>query len=123
MIQYGHHSQIRVCHRSCLDNIFFAIERKKIIQEQEHADGTPVKVGFANMANIVSERWKNIDPEYKEELERVALVGNEKYDKDTLVWKLKRIGRTMGNNEEGRMSTCCVCQCRSSFQLELAFCK
>jgi hypothetical protein len=70
MIQYGHHSQIRVFHRSCLDNIFFAIERKKIIQEQEHADGTPVKVEFANMANIVSERWKNIDPEYKEELER-----------------------------------------------------
>lgn len=49
----------------------------------------------------------------------MALVGNEKYDKDTLVWKLKRIGRTMGNNEEGRIPPAAYASADLAFNLNL----
>jgi hypothetical protein len=78
------------------DNIFFALQRKKIIQEQESKlrnDGIrsqgPIKakVGFANLANIISKRWWDIDEKYKMKLEKLARNEKERYDKDMLRWK------------------------------------
>jgi hypothetical protein len=37
-----------------------------------------VKVGFANLTNIVTERWKKVDPEYKKKLGRMAFVHKKK---------------------------------------------
>jgi hypothetical protein len=88
--------------------MFFAIERKKIIQEQESKvpdDDTrsqgPIKVnvGFANLANIVSTRWWNIDAEYKKEFEEMTRIEKEGYDKDVLRWKLKNVEESFGREE------------------------
>ena len=59
-------------------NIFFALQRKKILDEQHLSiqDGTyaiHTNVGFANLANIVAKRWKNVDPEFKADEARAFL--------------------------------------------------
>jgi hypothetical protein len=75
------------------DNIFFAIERKKILEEQERKsqeDNTQkAKVGFAGLANIVATRWRDVDAEYKKELEEMARLERNQYEKKVLEWKLK----------------------------------
>jgi hypothetical protein len=75
------------------DNIFFAIERKKILEERERKaqeDNTQMaKVGFAGLANIVATRWRDVDAEYKKELEEMAGLERKQYEKKVLEWKLK----------------------------------
>jgi hypothetical protein len=81
------------------DNIFFASERKKIIQEQEITQdqgSMKVKVGFVHLANIVSERWRNVSAEYKKKLEEMARIERQQYKRSVLAWKL--------NNAEDSMS-------------------
>jgi hypothetical protein len=63
-------------------NIFFANERKKMMEEKQMRDEPrqgetkasrkrcTVGVGFGNLARIMAERWKSIDKGYKEELQR-----------------------------------------------------
>jgi uncharacterized membrane protein len=79
--------------------LFFRNEQKKIILEQEHqadADGgsnkssrNVVSVGFSNLANIVSNRWWNISPADKEELEKQSKLEKERYMKEVAAWELK----------------------------------
>jgi hypothetical protein len=78
------------------DNLFFRDERKKIILEQERqaeADGVRASVGFANLANIVSTRWKNISPAHKEELEQQAKLEKERYMEAVAAWELEKRSR------------------------------
>jgi hypothetical protein len=81
-----------------LDNLFFRNERNKIVLEQEgKADEAQSRrkiqahVGFENLAKIVSKRWHNIDPAYKEELEKEAKLDKERYRKEMAAWKLKAL--------------------------------
>jgi hypothetical protein len=68
-------------------NLFFAIERKKILDDN-------VKVGFANLARIVSERWKNIDPAYKLELEEQARLDRIRFEEEMQQWREKKGAET-----------------------------
>jgi hypothetical protein len=77
-----------------LDNLFFRNERNKIVLEQEcKADEAHSRrkiqahVGFENLAKIVSKKWQNIDPAYKEELEKEAKLDKERYSKEMAGWK------------------------------------
>jgi hypothetical protein len=80
-------------HTFDLDNIFFAAERKKILEERERKsqeDNTQrAKVGFAGLANIVATRWRDVDAEYKKRLEEMACLERKQYQKKVLEWKLK----------------------------------
>ena len=94
-------------------NLFFRNERKKILLEQGVTEeggsnggreGRP-RVGFANLANIVSKRWKSIDPAYKEELEREAKLEKIKYKKNVTAWELNMPeGREADTDHEGEDS-------------------
>jgi hypothetical protein len=80
-------------------NIFFAIERKKIV-EQQKKDGVPLAtrrckesqahVGFANLACIISERWKNIDTAYLRELEEKAQLDKIRHKNEMHEWLAAR---------------------------------
>ena len=64
-------------------NLFFAIERQKIQNEQAN-------VGFANLARTVSERWKTIDPVYKQQLEEQARLDRIRFENEMEVWRAKK---------------------------------
>jgi hypothetical protein len=75
-------------------NMFFAIQRKKILDNQklkaqEKNDGR-ANVGFANLAFIVSEQWKNVDPTLKAELEDKAHQERIRYKHEMREWELKQ---------------------------------
>jgi hypothetical protein len=75
-------------------NMFFSIQRKKILDDQklkaqEKNDGR-ANVGFANLAFIVSEQWKNVDPTLKAELEVKAHQDRIRYKHEMREWELKQ---------------------------------
>lgn len=92
-------------------NIFFANERKKIICEQQkgqdqggkdHAAGhgtlnlktrtagrRRAHVGFAGLAQYVSQKWKTVCKSYKMELEELARLDKIRYEKEMKDWRLK----------------------------------
>ncbi|KAL3786402.1 hypothetical protein HJC23_002959 [Cyclotella cryptica] len=80
-------------------NIFFALERRKIVAKQQKEAALngytcpssqrkheQAHVGFANLARIVSERWKAIDERYKAELEEKARLDKIRYDNEMKEW-------------------------------------
>ena len=48
---------------------------------------TTPKIGFAQMARTISKRWKEIDPEEKKELERIATIGRQQYYQEVEAWR------------------------------------
>ncbi|KAL3784899.1 hypothetical protein HJC23_012502 [Cyclotella cryptica] len=80
-------------------NMFFAIERNNIIRKQQghlipdarvsSSSGIErAHVGFANLARIVSERWKTIEPNLKEALQEKARLDKIRYQREMKEWKL-----------------------------------
>ena len=75
-------------------NLFFAIQRKKILDEQQlntqdKNDGH-ANVGFANLANSVARQWKNVDPDFKAELEVKAQKDKIRYQNEMKDWKMRQ---------------------------------
>ena len=75
-------------------NMFFAIQRKKIVDEQQLSvqvknDGR-ANVGFANLANIVAQQWKNVDPALKAELDEKAHKDRIRYKNEMREWEMKQ---------------------------------
>ena len=70
-------------------NIFFKVERQRMLDEQEAAasstalrrpDGRRApRIGFAEMARTISQRWKQIDPQEKQNLKFIAGIGRQRY--------------------------------------------
>ena len=75
-------------------NMFFAIQRKKIVDEQQLSaqkkNGGHANVGFANLANIVAQQWKNVDPTLKAELEDKARQDKIRYKTEMREWEMKQ---------------------------------
>jgi HMG-box domain len=92
-------------------NIFFKIERQRMIEEQEEQHAAVVvakgcgwparapKIGFAAMARTISQRWKTIDPLDKQELEYIAAVGRQRYYEEVEEWR-----RSMRDREDDHIS-------------------
>ncbi|KAL3798920.1 hypothetical protein ACHAWO_013037 [Cyclotella atomus] len=68
-------------------NIFFQMERNRIMKEQANPDAKHASGGFANLANIISARWKKVDGALKIELDAMAKLDRERYDREVDVWK------------------------------------
>jgi hypothetical protein len=66
-----------------LYNIFFAIERKKILEEE-------ARPGFGGLAREISARWKAIDDDYKKELDELVRRDRVRFEKEMKDWKLNR---------------------------------
>jgi hypothetical protein len=75
-------------------NMFFSIQRKKILDDQklkaQEKNGGSANVGFANLAFIVSEQWKNVDRTLKAELEVKAHQDRIRYKHEMREWELKQ---------------------------------
>jgi hypothetical protein len=65
-----------------LYNIFFSMERKKILQQE-------AKPGFGGLAREVSDRWEKISPARKAELEELVRLDKIRFDNEMAEWKLK----------------------------------
>lgn len=57
-------------------NLFFQFERRKIVA---NAPPDAPKIGFRDMARIISKRWRNVDADYKRELTVMANEENLRY--------------------------------------------
>lgn len=78
-------------------NIFFKVERQRMLDEQAAAAtaactagrrvAKPQRVGFAELARTISQRWKQIDPQDKEELEHIAAIGRQIYYQEVEEWR------------------------------------
>jgi hypothetical protein len=75
-------------------NMFFSLQRKKIVDEQQLSaqvknDGR-ANVGFANLANIVAQQCKNVDPALKAELDEKAHQDRIRYKNEMREWEMKQ---------------------------------
>ncbi|KAL7467523.1 hypothetical protein ACHAXS_007767 [Conticribra weissflogii] len=80
-------------------NIFFQIERNRIMQQQMASGFAPMEnkrnpkrngkhanVGFANLARIVAARWKSLRPATKRWLDEQAWSDKERYKREMEEW-------------------------------------
>ena len=68
---------------------------KKILNEQQlkarDKNDNRAHVGFANLANIVAQQWKNVDPKFKAELEVKAHQDRIRYKNEMRDWEMKQL--------------------------------
>ena len=57
------------------------MERNRITKEQANADAKHASGGFNNLANTISARWKKVDGTLKIELDTMAKLDRERYDR------------------------------------------
>ncbi|KAL3801268.1 hypothetical protein HJC23_012668 [Cyclotella cryptica] len=111
-------------------NIFFANERKNIIHEQQQQKGREngsedhgaghgrlrltistsgrgrAHIGFAGLAQYVSQKWKTVCKSYKMELEKLARLDKIRYDKEMRDWRLKlKFDADLGQVDHGEEDT------------------
>ena len=74
-------------------NMFFSLQRKKILDYQQlrtqDKNDNQAHVGFANLAKIIAHQWKNIDPNFKAELEVKAHQNRIRYQHEMRDWEMK----------------------------------
>ena len=81
-------------------NFFFQMQRKVIMEKQKHEPkvvhksmrnkhriGKHANVGFVNLARIVGESWRKVDPELRKELEDQAQLDKKRYEREMVVWR------------------------------------
>ena len=79
-------------------NLFFKHEREVLLETLPvRAEGKPRrshgKIGFADMARVIGNRWRNIHPEEKELFDKLALQEKERYQKELKAFKeAKKVG-------------------------------
>lgn len=77
-------------------NIFFAAERKKLLQSLPARKGKKKprnshgKLGFAEMARTISAKWKKITPEEKSEFDELAKLDGVRYRNEMAIYKQKQ---------------------------------
>ena len=90
-------------------NIFFQVERKRIMEEQKELSITSTKnkrnpkrlgqhanVGFGNLARMVSERWRSVSPDAKRTLDDQARIEKEQYVREMEAWKMNKMSEKQG---------------------------
>mmetsp|Transcript_12614 Transcript_12614/g.34990 ORF Transcript_12614/g.34990 Transcript_12614/m.34990 type:complete len:255 (-) Transcript_12614:37-801(-) len=100
-------------------NYFFQAERVKLLQalpgasNQDNDDSngsteklnhkkTPCrKIGFANMARVISSKWKNISEEEKAPYVAMAKQDSTRYKQEMNEWKLKAANRVTNSTSVG----------------------
>ena len=73
-------------------NLFFHLERKKILEQATPGDP---EIGFRDMARVIANRWKNVDSKYKMEL-----TGMAKEDKVRYHMAMRRYHRQLADEAE-----------------------
>jgi hypothetical protein len=68
--------------------IFFQMERNRIMNEQANRDAQRASVGYDNLADTISARWKKVDGALKIELDVMAKLDKDRYDRENEEWKV-----------------------------------
>lgn len=69
-------------------NIFFHMERKKVMRDHADQNVKHATGGFGTLARRVSEKWKTVDAALKIELEAMANKDKQRYKHEVEAWKL-----------------------------------
>jgi hypothetical protein len=56
----------------------------------KHRIGKHANVGFGNLARLVGENWRKVDPALKKDLERQARLDKERYEREMKAWYASR---------------------------------
>lgn len=75
-----------------LNSLFFASERERILEERRVNNESRTDL-FDNMAKIIGERWRAIDPEQLQRLNAQAQVNSESYRKQMEEYSLRHLKR------------------------------
>ena len=96
-----HHFVLFHFHSYSAYNLFFAFERKRILEERSLAgNSTDGKVGYSNLTKEVAKRWNNIDSSAKLRFDELARQEKVKFKQAMSAWKkLKR----QAKNQELRL--------------------
>ena len=83
-------------------NIFFQDERAKMLGESSDCTEKtkPISVGFAEMARLISRKWKMISPTAKSFYEQKAAVEKERYEKEKEEFQRRQQDALERNREE-----------------------
>jgi hypothetical protein len=68
-------------------DIFFQMERNRIMKEQANPDAKCASIGSDNLAATISARWKKVDGALKIELDAMAKLDKVRYDRENEEWK------------------------------------
>jgi hypothetical protein len=68
-------------------DIFFQMERNRIVKEEANPDANRAFVGSNSLAKTISARWKRVDGALKIELNAMAKLDKERYDRENEEWK------------------------------------
>jgi hypothetical protein len=84
-------------------NFFFQMQREAIMKQQKqvpivvhksmrnkHRIGKHANVGFGNLARLVGENWRKVDPALKKDLEHQARLDKERYEREMKAWYASR---------------------------------
>eukprot|EP01082_Thalassiosira_pseudonana_P004250 g3943.t1 g3943 contig14:54670-55179(+) len=84
-------------------NFFFQMQREAIMKQQKqvpivvhksmrnkHRIGKHANVGFGNLARLVGENWRKVDPALKKDLECQARLDKERYEREIKAWYASR---------------------------------
>ena len=74
-------------------NIFFYMERMRVMKEQSDPNTKHAAVGFGVLASTVAAKWKEIDTVLKLELETMARLDKKRYDRENEEWKLNMLNK------------------------------
>lgn len=87
-------------------NLFFAHERKILIEERSKAPKTVQgtgkgKMGFGGLARNISSKWNKLTPEQKVPFQKLAAVEQKRYKKELQMWKTKHKEKSEQQPDEG----------------------
>jgi len=83
-------------------NIFFQMERGRIMQEQSDPNAKHVVKGFGTLASTVAAKWKEIDTSLKLDLETMAHLDKMRYDREKEEWKLSMLKQAKEDEEASK---------------------
>ncbi|KAL3797990.1 hypothetical protein ACHAWO_004588 [Cyclotella atomus] len=86
----GKHKDGRALRPLSAYNIFFQLERKRIMKEQGNPDAKHAAGGFESLASVISSKWNTIDDAAKLELEAMAKLDRDRYDREIEAWKASK---------------------------------
>jgi hypothetical protein len=91
-------------------NLFFKAERERILKNIKQPSHKPRrshgKIGFADLARNVAERWKSLDALERRRFEELATQDKDRYEREVEAWNQARVKKLTVKSEQATNAKC-----------------